>query len=132
MAIEQWELSLRHLKDKVGVTEDKVEGAYRKMIVNPSYDSYADLSTAAGNLNSLMATIEGMKKYESITPKGISLQRLQDEVVVIQKRVERTRKTMLQDSSYEPLVELGLLGIRLDDLYATIEDAVERIERGEE
>ena len=46
----RWELSLRRFKDKVDAIEDKVEGTLREMTGNPSYDCYADLSAAVGDL----------------------------------------------------------------------------------
>jgi len=136
MARTLWEIRLGRLRDKVEAFEDKlkdkVENAYRKMTENPHYDSYADLSAASEGLSDPTATIEGIKKYEPITPKGISSQRLQDEVANVLEMVECTRKRMLQDSSYKAYDDLAFIVKRLDDLYIILEGTVERIERGEE
>ena len=52
-----WKLSLKRLKEKVRVLDDKVEDALGKMIRDPRYDSYSDISAASGGLSDLIATI---------------------------------------------------------------------------
>jgi len=132
MAIDQWKSSLRRLKRKVGVIGDKVRDACHKAIENPRYDGYADLSTASADLNGLMATIEGIKKYERMMPKGLRLQHIQNEVANVLEMVEHTRKRMLQDPRYSVIDATADIVGELNNLYDTLGDAVEHIGHGEE
>ena len=132
MGIEQWVLSLDRLTDRVGAIAKRVEDAYRKMVENPKYDSYADLSTAMWALDNLMDTIEGMEKYGPMIPKGLNLQDLQGRVASVIEMVKHTRKRMLQDPRYSVIDATSDIVGELNNLYDTLGDVVEHIGHGEE
>jgi len=66
----------------------------------------------------MMATIEGMKKYESMMSKGLRLQSIQDEVADLLDMIKRIQKGMLQDPNYKG--DLDLIVRRLDELYGIL------------
>ena len=119
-----WKLNLKRLKEKVDDLRDKVEGALIRMIRDPRYDSYSDISDASGDLSNLIVTIEDMKKEEPLPPRRLSLKRLQDEVDNLLQIVERIRQKMLQDPSYKSFDDLTFVTGSLDHLYTTLKDMV--------
>ena len=120
----RWELRLKRLQDEVDNLLRIVEDAYWRMIRDPRYDSYADVSAASGDLSNLIATIEDMKKEEPLPPRRLSLKRLQDEVDNLLRIVERIRQKMLQDPSYKSFDDLTFVMESIDHLHTTLKDMV--------
>jgi len=128
----EWELRLERLKDKTNNLEHKIGDAYLRMMEDPHYDAYADLSAAVGDLNSLMATIEDMKKYKAPAEGLITPQELPERVANLLERirlisvanlldkVERTQKKMLQDPSYKALHDIDYIARRLGELHSEL------------
>ena len=112
----EWELILVRLQESVHDLRTKIVDG--RMERDPRYDAYPNISAVARGLNSMMATIEGMKKYEPMMPKGLRLQRIQDEVADLLDTIKCIQRSMLQDPSYKG--DLDLIVRRLDELYGIL------------
>ena len=118
MAKTELELILVRLQERTHDLRTKIEDADGRMERDPSYDAYPNISAVAGGLNSMMATIEGTKKYEPMMPKWLRLQSIQDEVADLLDTIKCIQRSMLQDPSYKG--DLDLIVRRLDELYGIL------------
>ena len=108
------EIRLKHLRTEVSDLICKVESAYRKTMLKPNYDSYAEVSAVVGDLRGLLDAIVGKP----------NLQQLQIEVFDLLGKVEPIQRKILQDFSYSNPEGLTIIIEQLEALYDNLGEEI--------